>query len=154
VARSRTRSINDPADNGDTPAPPASRRRNAGDGAPDSPRRDRSASAPRQTAKPRAQSPSLIERIPVVRSIAAYLHGVRTELAKVTWPNREDTLRLTGVVLAVTIAFSIALGLLSTFLTWWFQQAFNPDSETTFLIVAAVIAVLVGGTWALVRHRV
>lgn len=154
MARTRTRSINDPADNGDTPAPATSRRRNAGDAASDSSRRDRSATTSRQVAKPRAQSQSLIERIPVVRSIAAYLHGVRTELAKVTWPTREETLRLTAVVLGVTIAFSIALGLLSTFLTWWFQQAFNPDSETTFLIIAVAAAAVVGGVWALLRNRV
>jgi preprotein translocase subunit SecE len=152
VARTRTRSINDPASNGETPAPPASRRRNAGDA--DASRRERSAAASRQPAKPRAQSQSLIERIPVVRGIAAYFHGVRTELAKVTWPSREETLRLTGVVLAVTVFFSIALGLLSTFLTWWFQQAFSPDSEGTFLLVALIAAVVVAGTWVLVRKRV
>ena len=146
MARTRTRSINNPAEDGDTPVPATSRRRNAG---------DRSTSGTtRQPAKPRAQSQSLVERIPVVRGLAGYLHGVRTELAKVTWPDREETLRLTGVVLAVTIAFSIALGLLSTFLTWWFQQAFNPDSEPTFLIVALVVTVLVAGTWIFTRNRV
>ena len=154
MARTRTRSMNDPAENRDTSAPATPRRRNAGDDASDAARRDRSATAPRPATKPRAQSPSLIERIPVVRSIAAYLHGVRTELAKVTWPTREETLRLTGVVLGVTIAFSIALGLLSTFLTWWFQQAFNPDSESTFLLIAVIVAAVVGGLWALLRNRV
>lgn len=153
MARTRTRSINEPAGNGDTPAPPSSRRRNAGDDAETS-RRERSAAASRQPAKPRAQSQSLVERIPVVRGIAGYLHGVRTELAKVTWPSREDTMRLTGVVLAVTIFFSIALGLLSTFLSWWFQQAFSPDSEATFLIVALITVVVAAGTWILVRKRV
>ena len=63
-------------------------------------------------------------------------------------------MRLTGVVLGVTIAFSIALGLLDTFLTWWFQQAFHPDSETTFLIIALVVAALVGGTWTVLRNRI
>lgn len=153
MARTRTRSINDPAENGDSPAPSGSRRNN-GEPAAETARRERSATAPRQPAKPRAQSPSLIERIPVVRSIAAYLHGVRTELAKVTWPSREETMRLTAVVLGVTVAFSIALGLLDTFLTWWFQQAFHPDSETVFLIIAAVVLALVGGGWVAIRNRV
>ncbi|HMM29100.1 MAG: preprotein translocase subunit SecE [Chloroflexota bacterium] len=153
MARTRTRSINEPAENGDTPAP-STRRRNTGDAVTDAARRDRSVTAARQPAKPRAQSQSLVERIPVVRSIASYLHGVRTELGKVTWPTREETMRLTGVVLGVTIAFSIALGLLDTFLTWWFQQAFHPDSETTFLIIALVVAALVGGTWTVLRNRI
>jgi len=153
VARTRTRNINEPSDNGDTPAP-STRRRSAGDAVGDTARRDRSVTAARQPAKPRAQSQSLVERIPVVRNIASYLHGVRTELGKVTWPNREETTRLTAVVLGVTIAFSIALGLLDTFLTWWFQQAFHPDSETTFLIVAVVAAALIGGAWTVLRNRI
>jgi len=140
VARTRTRSIHDTAENG-TVAPA------------ETGRRDRSATAARQPAKPRAQSQGLIERIPVVRSIAGYLHGVRTEIQKVTWPTREETLRLTGVVLGVTIFFSIALGLLDTFLSWWFQKAFHPDSETTFLIIAVAVIAVVGGTWTLFRHR-
>jgi len=153
VARTRTRNINEPPDNGDTPAP-STRRRGTGDTVTDTARRDRSVTPARQPAKPRVQSQSLVERIPVVRNIAGYLHGVRAELGKVTWPNREETTRLTAVVLGVTIAFSIALGLLDTFLTWWFQQAFHPDSETTFLIVAVVAAALVGGAWTMFRNRI
>jgi len=105
--------------------------------------------------KPRGTgSTGLINRIPVVRSIVAYFRGVAMEMQKVTWPSREETTRLTSVVLGVTIAFSIGLGLLNTFYSWWFQQAFHADSEDIFLIVAAVVAVFVTGTYFAARNRI
>ena len=48
--------------------------------------------------------------------IVAYVKEAREELKKVTWPTREETRRLTLVVLGVTIAFSIGLGLLNSLL--------------------------------------
>lgn len=42
--------------------------------------------------------------------IVRYLRETRAELAKVTWPTREEALRLTGVVLATMVAFSLFLG--------------------------------------------
>ena len=117
-------------------------------------RKDRPTPSARQI-KPRGTgSTGLVNRIPVVRSIVAYLRGVASEMQKVTWPTREETRRLTLVVLGVTIAFSIGLGLLSSFFGWWLQQAFHADSETTFLIVAAIVAVVAGGSYAVFRDRI
>jgi preprotein translocase SecE subunit len=117
-------------------------------------RKDRPTPSARQV-KPRGTgSTGLVNRIPVVRTVVAYFRGVATEMQKVTWPTREETRRLTLVVLGVTIAFSIGLGLLSSFFSWWFQQAFHADSETIFLVVAAVVAVVVGGSYAALRHRI
>lgn len=47
--------------------------------------------------------------------IINYLREVKQELDKVTWPTREDTIRLTYVVLIVTVISSLALGGLSLF---------------------------------------
>jgi preprotein translocase subunit SecE len=51
-----------------------------------------------------------------------YFKDVRAELSKVTWPTREEGIRLTGVVLAVTIAAAIFLfgvdSLFSYIITW------------------------------------
>lgn len=47
--------------------------------------------------------------------IFEYLSEVRSELRKVTWPTPEEVRRLTIVVLAVTIASAIVLGLFSLF---------------------------------------
>lgn len=95
-----------------------------------------------------------LDRIPVVRNIAGYFRGVISEMQKVTWPSREETSRLTSVVLAVTIAFSIGLGMLDTFYSWWFRQAFHADSEWIFLVVGAAVAVVASGGYFAFRHRV
>ncbi|HFQ94522.1 MAG TPA: preprotein translocase subunit SecE [Anaerolineae bacterium] len=39
--------------------------------------------------------------------ITRYFREVRGELRKVTWPTRQESQRLTAVVIAVTIAFAI-----------------------------------------------
>lgn len=49
--------------------------------------------------------------------IARYLRETRGELRKVTWPTREESGRLTAVVLAVTLAFAIFL--------WVFDYIFS-----------------------------
>jgi preprotein translocase subunit SecE len=45
--------------------------------------------------------------------LVEYFAGVRSELQKVVWPTREETRRLTTIVLIVTIAASITLGIIS-----------------------------------------
>jgi preprotein translocase subunit SecE len=44
--------------------------------------------------------------------ISRYYRETRGELRRVTWPTREESQRLTGVVIAVTIAFALFLGAL------------------------------------------
>lgn len=39
-----------------------------------------------------------------------FLKEVRTELLKVTWPSRAEIVRLTGVVIGVSVAVGIYLG--------------------------------------------
>lgn len=43
--------------------------------------------------------------------IVRYFKETRAELRKVTWPSRQETIRLTAIVLAVTIAMAVFLGL-------------------------------------------
>ena len=45
-------------------------------------------------------------------SLARYFRETRGEMAKVTWPERPEAQRLTGIVLAFTAVFAIFLGLL------------------------------------------
>jgi preprotein translocase subunit SecE len=47
-----------------------------------------------------------------------YFQDTRDELRKVTWPSRQEAIRLTLIVLATTLTFSIALG----FLDFIFQR--------------------------------
>ena len=44
-----------------------------------------------------------------VNPVVKYFREVRSEFNKVTWPSREETQKLTAVVLAVTIAFALFL---------------------------------------------
>ena len=52
--------------------------------------------------------------------LVRYFRGVRAEMRKVTWPSRQATTRLTGIVLGVTVTMSIALGLID----WVFSRLF------------------------------
>lgn len=49
--------------------------------------------------------------------IARYLRETRGELRKVTWPTRDESGRLTAIVLAVTLGFAIFL--------WIFDYIFS-----------------------------
>jgi preprotein translocase subunit SecE len=44
--------------------------------------------------------------------VSKYIRETRGELRKVTWPTREESQRLTAIVLGVTVAMAIFLGLL------------------------------------------
>ena len=52
--------------------------------------------------------------------IVRYFKEVRAELRKVVWPSRQTTIRLTAIVFGVTVAMSLALGLID----WLFTQMF------------------------------
>lgn len=45
-------------------------------------------------------------------AIVRYFQETRDELRKVTWPTREEIVRLTLIVLGTTLAFAIFLGIL------------------------------------------
>jgi preprotein translocase subunit SecE len=44
--------------------------------------------------------------------VVKYFRETRAELRKVTWPTQEETKNLTGIIVAVTLAMAIFLGLL------------------------------------------
>jgi preprotein translocase subunit SecE len=44
-------------------------------------------------------------------SIITFFQEARSELSKVTWPNREQTLNLTGAVIVMTVGIAAFLGL-------------------------------------------
>jgi preprotein translocase subunit SecE len=53
--------------------------------------------------------------------IIRYFRDTRAELKKVTWPTREEALNLTYIVMGVTFAFALFLGILD----WMFTQVFQ-----------------------------
>ena len=46
----------------------------------------------------------------IIKRFGKYLRGTRVEIGKVSWPKRDDALRLTGIVLATTAGFALLLG--------------------------------------------
>ncbi len=53
--------------------------------------------------------------------ITRYLKETRAEMAKVTWPTRDEAIRLTGVVLAVTAGMAVFLGVVDTVFSTLFR---------------------------------
>jgi len=54
-------------------------------------------------------------------AVARYFRETRGELRKVTWPTREESQRLTAIVLGVTAVMAIFLGLLDLLFSRSFQ---------------------------------
>jgi len=48
----------------------------------------------------------------MINKIVAFLKEVRLEIKKVNWPNREETLRYTLIVVGVSLAVAVFLGAL------------------------------------------
>ncbi len=52
------------------------------------------------------------------RALTSFMQGARTEVRKMVWPTRTETLQTTAVVLIVTIIIGIFLWLLDMLLGW------------------------------------
>ncbi len=51
------------------------------------------------------------KRVSILKSIAEYFNDVKSELKKVTWPNRQEIITSTIVVVVVVIAFTLFVGI-------------------------------------------
>lgn len=72
------------------------------------------------------------------RGIRGYFEGVRDELDKVVWPTREELIRLSRIVIMVTLACAAILGLFSFLFTELFVLGFK-DSWIFFAFGAGVL---------------
>ncbi len=54
-----------------------------------------------------------------------YLSASQAELAKVSWPNRRETIRLTMVVIVFSLAFAAVLGALDIGFSGLLQKLLN-----------------------------
>ncbi|MBC7809689.1 MAG: preprotein translocase subunit SecE [Burkholderiales bacterium] len=77
-----------------------------------------------------------------VGGFVEYFEGVRSEIGKVVWPSREDTLRLTLIVLATVIASALVLGLISFTFTELFRIGLA-NGWVMSIVFAAIIAITV-----------
>jgi preprotein translocase subunit SecE len=72
-----------------------------------------------------SRSSTTVQKSKKENAIIRYFKDTRAEVGKVTWPTREEGLRLTGVVLAVTTVSAIVLFGIDTFfgylISWMIQ---------------------------------
>ncbi len=95
-------------------------------------------------ATPGRRSSDTVEGNIVARSVGGireYFEGVNAEIRKVTWPTREDTRRLSIIVLVTTVLASIALGLISLA----FSELFEIGLSQPFIFLGFFVAVIVVG---------
>jgi len=116
--------------------------------------------ASQTTAKKDRPTPSQRREVtvstnPIVRvyqNFRQYLREVQDELGKVSWLSREDTLRLTRIVLVVTAAAAAFLGFVSFLFALLTQALATPGSTIGAGILAVLLIVGVSGAW-LFRDR-
>jgi len=97
-----------------------------------------------ETKKRRKKSQGSEESQGFLRGIRTYLSEVRTEMQKVTWPEQDEVISLTRVVIIVTIVSSLALGFLSIALTWFLDQI---GLEFPIVLVVLFIAIFAGAIY-------
>ncbi|MCB9452953.1 MAG: preprotein translocase subunit SecE [Anaerolineaceae bacterium] len=78
-----------------------------------------------------------------LHALGEYISGVRSEIAKVVWPTREEVLRLTWIVLGATIAAAIALGIIAFVFSELFVAGLRQPVIFVAITIAAVIILVV-----------
>lgn len=88
--------------------------------------------------------------IRTIRGLGNYFDGVRSELKKVSWPTREETRRLTIIVLVTLIVMAILLGvIINGIFTELFRLGLNNP-----LILLGFMVLTVGGGFLFYQFRV
>ncbi|MBN1488118.1 MAG: preprotein translocase subunit SecE [Anaerolineae bacterium] len=75
--------------------------------------------------------------------LTRYFRETRAELRKVRWPTRDDAITMTQLVLAVTFAMAIFLGLADYFFSWLLRGVVSQNWLFIILGVVIVVALLV-----------
>lgn len=57
----------------------------------------------------------------IIKGIIQYLSEVRSEMSKVTWPSRNQTVKMTIIVLIVSVVVGVLIGGLDLLLTRFFR---------------------------------
>jgi preprotein translocase subunit SecE len=73
--------------------------------------------------------------------LVEYFEGVRSEFQKTTWPSREDTRRLTIIVLIALVISSIVLGAIA----FMFTELFRIGLDIPVLLFGVMALGIVGG---------
>ena len=85
--------------------------------------------------------------------VRRYFKETRSEVRKVHWPTRKEARGLTMVVLVITIAMTIFLGLLSALASTWAKSLLaNRDQIVIIITLVLALAGVVGIVIALRRQ--
>ncbi|MDZ4766076.1 MAG: preprotein translocase subunit SecE [Chloroflexota bacterium] len=85
-----------------------------------------------------------------VRGMGNYIEGVRGELKKVSWPTRDETRRLTIIVLTTLFIASIVLGVV---ISGFFNELFRLGLNNPAILLGFMV-VVVGGSIAFYQFRI
>ncbi|MDF1513208.1 MAG: preprotein translocase subunit SecE [Anaerolineae bacterium] len=84
-------------------------------------------------------------------AIVAYFRSTRAELRRVRWPTLEQGWMMTKIVLAVTFAMAIFLGILDFFFGWLLGNVIA--GNTLYYALGAVVALaLLGAAYLIGRN--
>lgn len=61
---------------------------------------------------------ALVYQTELGRTLWSFITGARTELRKVVWPTRQETVQMTLMIAVVVVIMSLAIWLLDTLLLW------------------------------------
>jgi preprotein translocase subunit SecE len=86
------------------------------------------------------------------QNLVDYFKDTRTELRKVAWPTREETLRLTYIVLTVTAIAAAFLGFVSFLFSLLTQAIASDDTSGVAGLFTMALVLVVTGLW-LFRDR-
>jgi preprotein translocase subunit SecE len=86
--------------------------------------------------------------------LVRYFRDTRAELRKVHWPTRNEARNLTLIVLAVTVAMTVFLGLIIDPLALNLFKGILVDRDTLSIVIGAVLTVVGLGAlvWAVRRQ--
>jgi preprotein translocase SecE subunit len=71
-----------------------------------------------------------------------YFKETRAEVRKVHWPTRKEARSLTTVVLAITVAMTIFLGLIISPIASWLAGSIFVQQNTLVIVIAAIATVI------------
>lgn len=82
------------------------------------------------------------------RGMRNYLVGVQEELDKVVWPTREELLRLSRIILVVTVFTAIILGIMAFVFNELFRQGFENNLLFLFFFIGVGVIYVVANRLA------
>ncbi|MCX7855451.1 MAG: preprotein translocase subunit SecE [Anaerolineae bacterium] len=78
-------------------------------------------------------------------ALVRYFRETRVEVKRVRWPTREETWRLTRIVLVVTVSMALFLWLMDLLFSWWLRGIIESDPWRIAMGVAVLVAGIVVG---------